>query len=608
MKRKGAKGKRTRVVAKVWQCLEVMIYAYSVLYRFLPSELGGGNPDLGSFLVVPSTVISLHFAVKVWRLFKRPMERLQSRIVLKNLPRFARNTLCAALFYMPMLFSVAATADSGMDLPVFAGVILMISACWTFIVFLCDLFILMIHYDPKGKRQGKKPSWWQGYDIRLHDFLDRSWMPLYLVTGGLYAAFLTAEISATLSGVEPPNIQIIVSLAVYITFSILMYRLLFRITCRVYAGNRILGVLLHVFRAFLCGAIIMVAMLASDRRIGDLRHNMDFLLQNMRASLVIGIIMEFMGALYRHKRAQVSPAIQKAPPEAIRDAPALSGRNWFDHLQAKGKALEKEAREYSEASVQPAVPASESGPGAASEGRSVIAVATNIPAQEETKVATASIPSAAQAPVQTTSKDRNVTSGSEGQGWAKVDRWWIDDSAAQGQEARSESGKGGTADAERRIVRPGEVSRGQLVRWLTLVEETLQPQGEALGTLAGQRALFEEAEAILPVLSTLRALPPLARFLFEDATDSEELPERVGALLGGIIDAIHQADLEVINIYWLDLNPEVLVHGWRAISVYRRISTGQAVFDEVLELLEAHLLEREEALNWLCWQCEGVDA
>ena len=615
MKRNAAKRKLSKPAAKVLQCLELMVYAYSVLYGFLPEGMGGGNPDAASLQVLPGTAIGIHLAVKVWRMFMPAMARLKPRTVLKNLPRFARNTLCAILFYMPMLFSVAATSDSGMDLPIMAGVILMISACWTFIVFLCDLFLLMIHKAPRGKRRGK-PVRRLGYDIRLRDFLDRSWLPLYVVTGGLYAAFLFAEISATLSGVEPMGFQIVVSIAIYIAFSALIYRILFRLACRVYALNKILGALMHVLRMFLCGMVILAAVLASDKRIGDLRHNVDYLARNMQGGFFIGAMMECFALLFRRKYGTEQPADRQAPPEKTR---ASDGEDWFDHLQAQGKALEREAQAHSAASARSAV----TGASAASrpDPRSAElpgkAAAANGSAQEGPKdapvialpVVKISSDGAPGTVARGISEVVRTESGPEVQSWAAADRWWIDEDPAPEQETRdrSETGESMSGGA-RGTVPPEEVSRSRLLKWLTLMEKTLQPQGEALGTLSGQRALFEEAEAILPVLSTLRALPPLARFLFEDATEEADLPERVGTLLSGIIDAIRQADLEVMNIYWLDLSPETLIRGWRALSAYRRISTGQAVFGEVLELLESHMLEREDVVNWLCWQCRGVDA
>lgn len=586
MKRNASKRKLSRPAAAVLLCLEVAVYAFSVLYGFLPASMGGGDPGLGSFLIFPGTIIGVHLAVKVWRLFGPAMARMKPHIVLRNLPRFARNTLCAALFYMPMLFSIDATTSPRMSLPVMAGVILVISACWTFIVFLCDLFLFIIHYDPKGQRQGPPPRG-LGYAIRLRDAVKGSSMPLYFVVGGLYAALLAAEISATLSGVEPPNIQIILSILIYITFSVLIYRALFRLASKAFTKNPILGALMHLLRAFLCGMIIMAAALASDRRIGDLGHNTDYLFQNIRGGLFLGAVMELLALLIRRKYETAPSAVPQTPPEKPR---ALSRNEWFAHLNAQSKALEREALAHSKASVPPPAASPASPP----------------EASKAAPVGNASSDGAPETAPQEVPKDVQAEPEPEEQSWAAADRWWIDEAPAP--EPEPDRSKGASPEAARRPVRPEEVSRGQLLKWLALTEETLQPQGEALGTLAGQRALFEEAETLLPVLSTLRALPPLAQFLFEGDTEAAELPERVGALLGGIVDAIRQADLEIANIYWLELSPEALVHGWRALSVYRRISTAQATFDEVLTLLEAHLLEREEALNWLCWQCEGVDA
>ena len=143
------------------------------------------------------------------------------------------------------------------------------------------------------------------------------------------------------------------------------------------------------------------------------------------------------------------------------------------------------------------------------------------------------------------------------------------------------------------------MSREALLPLLNSASQTLTPNGPALGTLAGQRALYEEALAVLPTLAILRHTPPLAAFLYLDEEDPSRLPDHVSRLLGGICGILADADIGVLPTLWLDLPPEALVRGWRALSVYRRISAAQQAFDLPLQTLEDHLREREDAAEWL---------
>ena len=212
--------------------------------------------------------------------------------------------------------------------------------------------------------------------------------------------------------------------------------------------------------------------------------------------------------------------------------------------------------------------------------------------------------------------------------WARVERWWIPHEV---ESVRHDPGRPGSvnenaepvnADAgpgisEREAVRfsggsaadgstagnSAGVSGNDLQRQLEKVQQTLEPHGETLGTLEGQRALFEEAQAVLPVIAVLRSIPPLAAFLYDEKTAQAQLPDLVGKLLEGIGGVIVETDLESLYILWLDLPPEALVRGWRALSAYRRISSMQYVFEDILESLEAQMTEREDVLDWLALRC-----
>ena len=176
------------------------------------------------------------------------------------------------------------------------------------------------------------------------------------------------------------------------------------------------------------------------------------------------------------------------------------------------------------------------------------------------------------------------------------------DSAAGESVAGSSTAGGSAADGSTAGSSAG-VSGNDLQRQLEKVQQTLEPHGETLGTLEGQRALFEEAQAVLPVIAVLRSIPPLAAFLYDEKTAQAQLPDLVGKLLEGIGGVIGETDLESLYILWLDLPPEALVRGWRALSAYRRISSMQYVFEDILESLEAQMTEREDVLDWLALRC-----
>ena len=105
------------------------------------------------------------------------------------------------------------------------------------------------------------------------------------------------------------------------------------------------------------------------------------------------------------------------------------------------------------------------------------------------------------------------------------------------------------------------------------------------------------------MIAVLRSIPPLAAFLYDEKTAPAQLPDLVGKLLEGIGGVIVETDLESLYILWLDLPPEALVRGWRALSAYRRISSMQYVFEDILESLEAQMTEREDVLDWLALRC-----
>ena len=207
--------------------------------------------------------------------------------------------------------------------------------------------------------------------------------------------------------------------------------------------------------------------------------------------------------------------------------------------------------------------------------------------------------------------------------WAQVERWSVplpdgNETAGSGEvtEAPDHMGQASGHAASDAGIRSGTQAvpasgarrtREALLRQLGMMEQTLEPSGEKLGTLPGQRALYEEAQGVLPVIALLRSVPPLAEFLYDEHTPEKELPDLVGKLLGGICRMIEEADMESLYILWLDSSPEVLVRGWRALSAYRRISSVQYVFDSVLEKLEEQMLELDDVLDWLTWRCEGVD-
>jgi len=424
-----------------------------------------------------------------------------------------------------------------------------------------------------------------------------------------------------------------------------------------------LGCALHLVRPLICGLIVMLPVLLSEHPFLDYWKDGDTLFMALSRSVGLGAVFEFFAWPIRSERrkkldarasAQAMGASKRVPAarpqtaRAVQEKP-MPMKEWEAMQKTRGEELARIAariaEEQSRDQAQARVEAAQGGASKTTKASPTLPEGGKTLADTDQGFPRA--PLVTDKLVLSDASEWSEPARNAGS-WASVERWQPADVAEKPdrqsaeeavvtQKTRSDdltsepatptehadmgepqgtaceeeqTGNVRPAATSTRPTAPGQAAderapddapmeRERLRAWLRNAAERLEPRGAALGTLCGQRALFEEAEALLPVLDTLRTFPPVARFLYDGLADEDALPDRVNGLLGGICSMIEAADLEMISLLWLECDPETLVRGWRALDVYRRISAAQLLFDGALDMIEAHMLERDDVLKWL---------